>query len=69
MILRTLAAAATVTCFLAAGNPALAINAGDVMDKMESRERTGFIGGAVDMAAHLYAVGGNRKKADCAVDW
>jgi hypothetical protein len=46
-----------------------AITAGDVMDKMESRERHGFIGGAVDMASHLYAVGGNREKADCAVNW
>lgn len=49
--------------------PAAAIDAGDVMDKMEPRERHGFIGGAVDMASHLYAVNGNRAKADCAVTW
>lgn len=52
-----------------AAGPALAIDAGDVMDKMEPRERHGFIGGAVDMASHLYAVNGNREKADCAVTW
>jgi hypothetical protein len=49
--------------------PVQAIDAGDVMDKMKPDERGGFIGGAVDMAAHLYAVAGNRKKADCAVTW
>lgn len=66
----TLAAcAAVVLPFLFSSNPACAINAGDVMDKMEPSERSGFIAGAVDMASHLYAATGNRKKADCAVEW
>lgn len=54
---------------LFAASPALAITAGDVMDRMEPRERHGFIGGAVDMASHLYAVAGNRAKADCTTQW
>jgi hypothetical protein len=53
---------------LAAG-PALALTAGDVMDKMEPKEGTGFIGGAVSMAAHLYAINGNREKGECALNW
>jgi hypothetical protein len=48
---------------------AAAITAGDVMDKMEPKERASFISGAVDMASHLYAIAGNRTKADCAVKW
>lgn len=49
--------------------PASAIDASDVLEKMEQKERLAFIGGAVDMASHLYAVGGNGQKADCAVTW
>lgn len=49
--------------------PACAIDAGDVMDKMQPCERSGFIAGAADMASHLYAVQGNRVKADCIVNW
>ena len=60
--------AALLVGFLAV-TPALAITAGDVMDKMEPSERHGFIGGAVDMASHLYAVDGNLEKADCTVNW
>lgn len=59
----------TLLATVLAAGPALAIDAGDVMDRMEPRERHGFIGGAVDMASHLYAVNGNREKADCAVAW
>jgi hypothetical protein len=61
-------AASLLAGFIAARS-AVAIDAGDVMGKMKPDERGGFIGGAVDMAAHLYAVAGNRKKADCAVKW
>jgi hypothetical protein len=49
--------------------PARAIDAGEVMDKMSDDERSGFIAGSVDMAAHLYAMDGNGEKADCAVKW
>lgn len=61
-------AAAWFVSALAAG-PAAAINAGDVMDKMDSRQRASFIAGAVDMSSHLYALAGNRAKADCATRW
>jgi hypothetical protein len=49
--------------------PAFAIDASDVLERMEKRESLGFLGGAVDMASHLYAVAGNTAKADCAVTW
>jgi hypothetical protein len=49
--------------------PALALTAEDVMDRMESKERHGFLGGAVSMAAHLYAIDGNREKGECALNW
>jgi hypothetical protein len=61
-------AVALLSGVLAAG-PALAITAGDVMDKMNGDQRSSFLSGAVDMAAHLYAINGNREKADCAVNW
>jgi hypothetical protein len=60
--------AALLSGVLTAG-PALAIDASDVLDKMEPHERSSFLGGAVDMASHLYAMSGNRQKADCAVTW
>jgi hypothetical protein len=49
--------------------PALAITAGDVLNKMEPLKQSGFLGGAVDMASHFFAVEGNSAKAKCAVDW
>jgi len=52
-----------------AAGPALAITAGDVMDKMNSDQRSSFLSGAVDMASHLYAIDGNRTKGECALDW
>lgn len=62
-------AAIAVPSLFLGSTPACAIDAGDVMDKMEPCERSGFVAGAVDMASHLYAANGNREKADCAVDW
>ncbi len=50
-------------------SPAAAVTAGDVMDRMEPRESHGFIGGAVDMASHLYALGGDIEKANCTNEW
>jgi len=62
-------AAAVLAAGMGIPNPAGAIDAGDVMDRMERKERLGFIGGAVDMASHLYAVAGKTEKANCAVNW
>lgn len=50
-------------------SPAAAITAGDVQYKMEPREGSGFIAGAVDMASYLLAKSGDVTKADCAVNW
>ena len=65
----TTALLAVMTGWLALPQPAAAIDAGDVVDKMDARESSHFIAGAVDMASHLYAVAGNREKADCATKW
>jgi hypothetical protein len=59
----------SVPVLLVSATSAAAIDASDVLEKMEQKERLGFLGGAVDMASHLYAVGGNGQKADCAVAW
>lgn len=49
--------------------PASALTAGEVMDNMDTKQRAGFIAGAVDMASHLYAMNGKQTKSQCAVKW
>jgi len=60
---------AAILLGVVAARPAAAITAGDVMDKMDGHERASFLAGAADMASYLYALAGNRTKADCVVDW
>lgn len=62
-------AASVLVGWLAFPSAASAITAGDIVDRMNARESSHFIAGAVDMASHLYAVAGNRAKADCATEW
>ncbi|MFY0311165.1 hypothetical protein ACFMBG_14845 [Leisingera sp. D0M16] len=67
---KMLVIAAAVALLQAGGtSPALALTAGDVLDKMNADQRYGFISGAVDMASQLYAEGGNREKGECALSW
>lgn len=57
--LTLIACVALAVPFLFFGStPANAITAGEVMDKMESKQRSAFIAGAADMASHLFAVSG-----------
>jgi hypothetical protein len=64
----TVLTAALLAGIFAAG-PAAAIDAADVMDKMNGDQRSSFLSGAVDMASYLYAVNGNQGKSQCAVEW
>lgn len=66
---RAISAASFLMLFGFSVHPAVALTASDVMDKMNSDERTGFIAGAGDMASHMFAVHGDPDKAQCAVDW
>lgn len=61
--------AATAFFSMFPSSPARAIDAGEVMDKMDAGQRAGFLAGAVDMASHLYAATGNQEKSRCVVDW
>ena len=60
---------AVLAGLLAIPSPALAITAGDVVEKMKGYEDVRFIAGAVDMYSHLMARNGSQQKADCAVTW
>lgn len=66
-------AAIVAAAVLAAGigipSQVVALTAGDVLDKMNADQRTGFNSGAVDMASHLFAADGKFVKAKCALDW
>lgn len=46
-------------------SPAFAITAGDVMNKMEQKERFGYITGLVDMLSYTAILTGNRPRAEC----
>lgn len=48
--------------------PAFALTAGEFLDKLDGKYQTGFIIGAVDMAAHLFALN-DLKKGQCTLDW
>lgn len=65
----SLYSAAVLLGVAAGGAPAAALTAGDVLDKMNADQWTGFNSGAVDMASHLFAVEGKFVKAKCALDW
>lgn len=50
--------------------PALAITAGDVLDRMSGPERNGYITGAIDNAMYLAAVQEkNNPKSECILGW
>lgn len=50
-------------------SPAFALTAGEVVDRMDGGQRSGFIVGAVDMYAQLMERSGEAEKAACAADW
>jgi hypothetical protein len=55
---------------LCVATPAFAITAGDVLDKMSADERSGYFGGAIEMAMHIAATEQkNGAKADCIFEW
>ena len=54
---------------IGAGTVVSALTADEVMNQMNNDQRTGFMSGAVDMAAQLHAENGDRAKAECALAW
>ena len=48
---------------------ALAVSAGDFLDRMNADERSGFINGALDMLAYDLTQAGQGGKAACVVQW
>lgn len=66
--IRRLAIAAAVALFIA--TPALAIPAGDVLDRMTLDQRSGYLSGAVEMAMFIAATQErNQAKSDCIRNW
>lgn len=54
-----------------ASSPAMAITAGEVLDRMSEKEQLGYITGAVDMALYLeqVAVKGATGRSKCILGW
>lgn len=48
--------------------PAAAISADDVLNKMEKKERLGYLTGLVDMLSYQAVLAGNRARAECIHD-
>jgi hypothetical protein len=58
--------AALLACFaVAAAHPAAAITASDVMDKMDQKQRFGYLSGLVDMMSYQALLAGDRARAEC----
>ena len=49
--------------------PAYALTGADIADKMNAEQRSGWIFGATDMAAHLYQRLGDSDRASCLLSW
>lgn len=60
---------AAVLALVLAATPAFAITAGDVLDRMDAKERAAYIDGALDMAWYTALSEKNPQKADCISAW
>lgn len=62
--------AALATAFVLAAVPAWAITAADVLDKMSSDQRHGYLSGVVEMAMYLASTQEkNNAKSECILNW
>lgn len=57
--------AALLACFALAAHPTAAITARDVMEKMEQKERFGYLTGLIDMMSYQALLAGDRARAEC----
>lgn len=57
--------AAVLAVFVLAVHPAAAITARDVMEKMEQKERYGYLTGLVDMMSYQTLLAGDKTRAEC----
>jgi hypothetical protein len=70
MRVRSILYRATILLGLAAGStPAAALTGGDLLDRMSSEQRFGYLGGAVEMAAFLSATQGDTERGNCIMGW
>ena len=49
--------------------PAHAVTSEDVMNRMNDEERSAFIAWAIEMAALMFHLQGDREKASCIMEW
>jgi len=52
-----------------ADHPAVALTGGDVLDGMNNDQRSGYLAGAIEMAAFLNATQGNTGRGNCIMGW
>jgi hypothetical protein len=64
-----LCSATILLAIASAPNPAAALSAGDVIDKMSNAEQTAYMFGSAEMAAFLAHASGNTTRAQCITDW
>lgn len=69
MIKKSILSCALALLVASAAMPARALTGSDILDKMNSDERDGYLAGALEMAAFLSAVQGNKTRADCIMGW
>ena len=58
-----------ITILVGISSPAFALTAGEVIDRMDTGQRSGFVTGAVEMYAQLTERAGEAEKAECAMEW
>jgi hypothetical protein len=68
--LAAIALVAVATLFsLYPSAPALSVTGEDVIEKMSSDHRAGYLTGSVEMAAFMAGMDGDRARADCIMTW
>ena len=58
-----------ITILVGISSPAFALTAGEVIDRMDTGQRSGFVTGAVEMYAQLTERAGEAEKAEGAMEW
>ena len=63
-----LKSAALLACFAFAAQPAEAITARELMEKMDRNQRFGYLTGLIDMMSYQALLAGDRARAECISD-
>ncbi len=62
-------AAVAMAFLMFASSPALSLTGEDVLDRMSSDHRFGYLAGTIEMAAFLSTVQGNAERGNCIMGW